>query len=287
MSRSGIALSAILLAMSACDGCRDEEASSETPAAVVEPAPANAATPVATGIVEGRVVIAEGAELPSYPIEMMPAATATDVPVEDCSPPKTTDRQPVTLGADGRGLMGALVAAANFRATPASTPRVRDVVIRDCRLSPMFVDATLGDTLRIKNEGTYPHVPVIPGVGAVQQAIVPGSTVEHVLSEAGLKTIGCGAFGANCGRLDYIVMLHPVHTTSGAEGRFRLENVPANEDVTINAWHPLFRAAEARVRVSPGETRTVELVLIPDPPRVTQPPPVPPHKLRPGEEFLD
>lgn len=285
---------ALLLVLAGCGDCGasrtqpDAQTTEVTQTQAATNPPAATPRVVQTGIVEGRILIAEGGELPSFPREMMPSALRTDVPVAECSPPKTTDRQPVTLAADGRGLVGVLVAAAGFRAAPPASPRTHEIAIRDCRLTPMFFDATVGDTMRLRNDSHYPHVPVIPGVGAIQQAMVPGTSNDFVLDQSGIKTIGCGAFGANCGRLDYVVMEHPVHTMSVAEGRFRLDNVPANEDLTVNAWHPLFRSATVNVRVAPGETRTVELVLTPEPPQVAPaPPPVPAHPLRPGEEFLD
>lgn len=212
----------------------------------------------AMGVVEGVVRLAPNAELPSYPPvrhERQPA------PPESCAPPRVDDRQPVRLG-EGRGLEGVLVAGAEFDTTVPHEPAPREVAIRDCRLTPMFVAATRGDTLVVKNETEYPFMPIV-GEGGLAQALLNGQTKSHPLDQGGVRTVTC-TFAAPCGRADVVVLYHPVHTLTGEAGRFRLE-VPAGEELEVHAWHPLFQEASETLTLEPGETRRVELVLDPAP----------------------
>jgi hypothetical protein len=211
------------------------------------------------------VRLAEGAELPTFPpVERQPTQPA---PPEQCAPPREADRQPVALGR-GRTLARVLVAAAEFDTAPPHVPATHRIRIQDCRLTPMFVAATRGDTLELVNETDYPFMPVAGGAG-VAQALMNGETRSIPLDQGGVKNLGC-TFAAPCGRADVVTLYHPLHTLSDAAGRFRLE-VPAGEELEIHAWHPLFEEASEAVTVPAGETRRVDLVLRP----ATPPTPIP------------
>jgi hypothetical protein len=71
--------------------------------------------------------------------------------------------------------------------------------------------------------------------------------------------------------MEVVTLYHPVFTVSDAEGRFRMTNVPADQDVRITAWHPLFQEIGGTARVSVGGTTTLELVITPNAP--PEPPP--------------
>lgn len=211
------------------------------------------------GVVEGVVRLPDGAELPSYPREV---DARRPPPPESCTPARVVDRQPVRLG-EGRGLGGVLVAAAEFDAEVPHEPETRRVAIRDCRLDPPFLVATRGDTLELKNETDYPFMPVMGG-GGLAQALLADQTRSFPLDQGGVKTLSC-TFAAACGRTDVVVLYHPLHTVTSDAGRFRLE-VPAGEELEVHAWHPLFQEASATVTVAAGETRRVELELVPSSP---------------------
>jgi hypothetical protein len=99
---------------------------------------------------------------------------------------------------------------------------------------------------------------------AVARTITSGQSQDYPLDQPGSFPLRCG-FTAPCGRTEVMVMLHALHATSDAEGRFRMQDVPADEPFVISAWHPLFQEAKADVRVAPGETKQIELVLTPLP----------------------
>ena len=232
-----------------CGSCGGERGA-ESPEAPAEPTPEVA-------VVEGTVRLAEGVELPAYP--PVERSAAQPAPPESCPPPREADRQPVGMG-EARGLSNVLVAAAEFDAAPASAPQTHRMSIRDCRLTPMFIAATRGDSLEITNETDYPYMPVTGNAG-MAQALMRGESRTIPLDQGGVKGLGC-TFTAPCGRAEVVVLYHPVHTLTGEAGRFRLE-VPAGEEIEIHAWHPLFEEASETVTVEAGQTRRIDFTLRP------------------------
>jgi hypothetical protein len=215
-------------------------------------------------VVEGVVRLAGGFELPSYAPEQMTKKLLKQLPPEAlpaaCTPPKTTDRQPVALTSDGL-LAGVMLAASNFAHQPSRPPLVHEVTIEDCRLKPSLVVAMKGDSLRVRSTVNYPFMPSY-NEGSSVRSLIPGQTYDVVLDKPGVAPLFCG-FTASCGRTDVIVMLHPVFATTDGSGKFRFDDFPAGENVTLSAWHPLFEEAKIELHLEPGEHKTVELVLRP------------------------
>ncbi len=261
-------------ALAACGPCgygagrRQADAGHDAGPASTEPA-------LQTGTVEGVVRLAEGKELPMLPEPPPPMAPWPP----SCTPVGPADRTPVRLG-DGRGLEGMLVSASAFQGSPPHEPRTIEVHIRDCRLTPTFVDATRGDTIELRNDVDNPFIPAFSGGGdGIAQALLHQHVRSLDLERGGVHEIAC-TWGAPCGKTQVAVLYHPVHTTTGAGGRFRLEHVPAGE-VEIHAWHPLFHDVMQRVTVVAGQTARITLTPEPSPP----PPPTPPEPLPPGAPF--
>ncbi|MCA9600647.1 MAG: hypothetical protein KC417_01410 [Myxococcales bacterium] len=244
----GVVLSVAV--MSSCTGCVGSDGNHEQTAQGV-----NANPPV--GIVEGVVLLAEDTEVPSY--DSTPAPNQPEPP-KSCSPPKILDHQPVHL-TDGRGLENVVIGATDFKRAPKHKPATRAVTIDDCRLSPQVIAATRGDTLRLTNNTDYPFLPEL-GTSQLLQTLLHRETRDIALEQGGVLKLGCG-FAAECGRTDVMVFYHPVHAISGKAGKFRMVNVPADEDVKLHAWHPLFEEAIQTVRVKPGQTVRVTFVLRP------------------------
>jgi hypothetical protein len=236
-----------------------------------EPEKAAPPAPVATtAIVEGSVRLAGGTELPSYPSERMEKKvlehTQHAALPETCTPPQTTDRQPVQVTPDGL-LTNVVVAASNFSKQPQRAPLTHDVLIDDCRLKPAVVVAMKGDTLRVRNALNYPFMPTY-GQTPVVRTLIKGQTYEVKLDQPGVAPLLCG-FTAPCGRSDVVVLLHPVHAATDAQGKFKIENFPAGETLKLSAWHPLFKESAIDVRAEPGEVKRVELMLTPLPSAAT------------------
>ena len=252
---------AFLLAVLA-GGCSCGQAESPT-----EPSPEGGEAAAEVTTIEGVVRLADGAELPSYPTNPMVAPHGRPSIPESCTPAQNADAQPVQQGE--RGLAGVLVALHDFARAPRHAPATHELAIRDCRLQPRLVVATRGDVLRIRNETDYPFLPDFGG--GMMQALLPERTRDVELAQGGVRSLECG-FAAPCGRAEVVTLYHPLHTVSEANGTFRIEGVPAGEEVRVSAWHPLFQEASQNVTVEEGETRRVELVLEPAPPPDAPPP---------------
>jgi hypothetical protein len=265
--RLALALSASLLAAPACQKdetpAAPETAASEEAATTTEETAAAPTTPVHVGTVRGVVRLAEGAELPSFTSEELGNVQGGG----GCPPPGGADAQPVTLG-EGRALEGVMVSAtgepeAFFAQVPPHEPVERRVVIDDCRLSPRLLVALRGDRLVLQNQTQQPMFPVI-GRASYADSLAFGATRTVELERAGVEAVSCGVRPA-CGRTDVVVVMNPVFGVTGEAGRFEMTNVPADQPITIHAWHPLFREARAETRVSEGGEAIVELVLEPRP----------------------
>ena len=267
MAGHGAAWLALALLAAGCNGCggKSGEGAGKPGAAPAKPlAPAK-------GVLTGVVRLTPGADLPEYSDAHMERKilghTERAAMPEMCSPPKLTDHQPVRLTDDGL-LIGVMLAASEFSTQSEVAPMVREVKIEDCRLSPRLITAKKGDTLRVMNMVNYPFMPAY-GETTMVKTLIPGQTYDVPLDKPGVSAVTCG-FTALCGRTDVIVLEHPYHAVTDDKGHFRIENFPADEPVTLNAWHPLFKEAKIELTLGRGEERSVELVLEP-----ASPPPAP------------
>ncbi len=265
---------ALFAALGACGGAADKSGGPEKAAVGgTALAPVSSPKPVASAVLTGSVRMAAGASLPAYPEALMERSVAgspdrgTFPPM--CTPPKIADRMPVRVAPDGK-LVGVMVALSDFKNAPKRAPKLHEVTIKDCRLTPNLVVAMIGDTLRLRNEVNFPFLPAL-GVTNYNEGLLPSQIKDIKLEEAGVKALLCG-FTAPCGRSDIVVMHHPLFAVTGEDGKFRIDDFPANEDVKLDAWHPLFGAAELTLRLAPGETKDVELTLTPKPIEPVVPP---------------
>jgi len=245
--------------MGGCDSCGDSNRSARADRPSRDVAREEPVR-VRFGVVEGFVRLAEGATLPSSP----PAPGTQLALPAGCPPVGERDRQPVQLG-EGRGLEGVLVAASAFDVTVPHETKTLRIVIRDCRLSPPFLAATRGDRIELTNDSSQPFLARVGGLGMFESILRGQAPRVLELERGGVQEISCGV-SASCGRTEIITLHHPVHTLSGAGGRFRLDNVPLDDDLEIHAWHPLFREDRATVTVERGSVKHMVLTLTPAPP---------------------
>lgn len=247
------------LAISACRSNRSASAVSKPESAPLSPIPT-----APRGIVRGTVLIAAGAALPAYPAEMMfrqvLAVAKPEALPEECPAASDADRQPVGL-TDRGGLTGVLVTVSDFSRSEKRPPIIHDISIKNCRLSPELAAAAQGDSLRLHSDSMYPFMPEL-GAASMAQTLIRGQERVIPLDRAGVWPLLCG-FTAPCGRTDVVVLYHSLFAVTDSRGEFRIEKIPAGETVTINAWHPLFRASNLKISLQAGETREVELSLAP------------------------
>lgn len=264
------------LALARCTGC-DEEAA--PPVTTVTAGARCMVGDVPIGTVEGIVRLADGEDEPSYPDSPFEVAHAGALP-ESCTPPQTRDRRPLELG-EGRGLSNVGVAATGDSEhwIAAGEPVVHEVRIHDCRLDPVTITATTGDSLHLTNEITYPFMPDL-GLGMLQ-AVLPADPLDAPVDRAGPRALEC-SFAAPCGRAQLLAFRSPVHTVTQEGGRFRIENAPADQELTITAWHPTIAAGTGTTRVTECGTSHVEIVVH----RFEAPPPPPRTSILPGPSVV-
>jgi len=94
------------------------------------------------------------------------------------------------------------------------------------------------------------------------QAVIKDQTRLVKLSTMGVQRLGC-AFGALCGSAHVVVLGHPVFAVTDAKGKFRIDNVPANQALTVHAWHPLFRETKRQVTLVEHQEHTVDIAISP------------------------
>jgi len=268
---------ALVLLLAGCDGC----GSAQEPSSDVEES-SGGTEGDGPGVIVGVVRLAEGAETPQYPENPMVPPPGRPDPPDTCPPAQQTDRAPLQPGTE-RGLGGVLVALHDFSTIPEHEPVIHEMTITDCRLTPRLLVATRGDTLRLTNETDYPFLPNF-GSGGIMQAILHERSRNTELDQGGIRTLQCG-FAAPCGRAEIVTLYHPLHSVTEPTGRFRIEDVPAGEEVRVSAWHPLVQEASETVTLRPGETREIELVV--EPAEITAPTPPDEERDGPAEDDPD
>jgi hypothetical protein len=254
---------ALLLGLSsALGGCPDEPKEGRPD----EPEAERGARPEAergdTGTVVGVVRLAEGTAVPRARLDASRSAVDTS---PACPAIDDRDFTPV-FEVDGK-LANILVSATGDRATffpalPARDPADVELVIgKDCRLTPRVVGAVQGDTLVLKNRAPIAMLPFV-GQQSYVESLSSSESRRETLEKRGVHRVACGVSGY-CGSADVVVIPHPVFAVTGATGEFVLDNVPADQEITLHAWHPLFKETAIKVRVSRGERAEVELVIEP------------------------
>jgi hypothetical protein len=228
--------------------------------------------PVAT--VFGHVRLAPGEPLPLYPEVMLgreplhPREAPGPLPPE-CADAGTASRAPVTMDA-ARGLAGMVVTASDFHRYRPAKPAARRVRIEGCALRPRTIAMTQGDRLVIENLDAFAFAPLF-GPAYEAKPLPRGQRVFLRTYPGTIEPLSCSS-DAPCGRADVYVLRHPVHAVSGANGAYRIENVPAGELVRLTALHPLFEDVDAQVWLDPGQKLRVDLVVRPKPRFVPAPP---------------
>ncbi|HKP57489.1 MAG TPA: hypothetical protein VJV78_12245 [Polyangiales bacterium] len=270
-----LTLCAVLGLASGCEACRPKPKLEATPSSTESETKQEGP---AVGTLTGSVKLAPGATLPSYRRQDMERNVLQHIKdgtfPEVCTPPKISDRTPVLEGPEGK-LIGVMVAASEFSQPIKREPKVFDIVIKDCRLTPRLVVGQMGDMINLKNEVQFPFMPTY-GANAYNETLTPGQSKALKLDKAGVDNVLCG-FTAPCGRTDVVVLRHPVFAVSDDTGTFKIEDFPADETIKLSAWHPLFQDASISVKVARGETKNVEFVLTPapQPPETPEPAPTP------------
>jgi hypothetical protein len=163
------------------------------------------------------------------------------------------------------GPQGALVnAVVDLVDVAAGKPVARAPVVLDnrkCMFVPHVRDATIGQTLELRNSDPFVHdahawlgTRTLFNVG-----ILPNHSKREVLNDAGIVHINCNV--RHSWMHAYVFVDNdPYHAVTGADGRFAIEQVPPGT-YTLRIWHEQLGSSERRVTVEPGKTATVDVGL--------------------------
>ncbi|MCB9707949.1 MAG: hypothetical protein H6714_04080 [Myxococcales bacterium] len=256
--RLGVLLS-ILCTLVACPEPKSKEPPPRRKAAVSAPKPEMRAT-LAMGAIEGRVVLAPHKKMPELSkLQYFATESAARLKLpEKCTPLR--DKELRVVKEFKRGLSPILVTITGFTRAPQAAARTHAMSIEDCRLVPGFLAAHQGDILALTNKSESPFLPRFRG-DAFLQTIISQQTRRIELKSLGFQRIGC-AFGASCAGAYLVVLGHPVFAMTDNEGRFRMDNVPAGEDVVLHAWHPLFSESKRLIKANPHAVIRIEDVVL-------------------------
>ena len=164
--------------------------------------------------------------------------------------------QDVVVGADG-ALSGVVVEIAGVKQKQADLewpPQEGGYVIRqkDCRFQPSFMVVPNKTELIIYNDD-----PVLHNLNTAQWNLAqPGGTVDPIrktimFQGRSFERVGCNVHGWM--EAYVYIARSPYYAVTGADGRFRIENVPAGS-YRVSARHPKLGAQRFKVEVGSGET---------------------------------
>ncbi len=276
----------LLCALVACGGDKQSVANPQVLPAGSKPATSapSAAAPEATGVIEGVIVLEEGAALPRLPNPKETSKLVVVNPPRPCTPLDDNDLQPVKRDAATGGLSSVHVALTGMASTAPVAPRTHELRLVNCRLNQPLLAARLGDSVRITNGSESALLPSMPG-DSFMEAILPNQSRTIELKRVGSSRIACG-FSSYCGQTDLLVTSHSLFAVSDATGHFRIDNVPLDRELTVHAWHPLFDESHETftlTRTKDAATRTVKLVLKPLPVAAVAPAPTKAGKPKPDK----
>jgi len=239
----------LTLAVSMLAGCSkkkkgDDEEASEPTAAAEKPTAAaeKAEAPAGFGSINGTVAFSGKApEAKELPRKADPVCAAK--PMKD---------NEVIVNGNGT-LKDVLVRVAPGAvkgkfASPDSTVNVKQ---EDCMYVPRVQGAVAGQVVQIENsDKTMHNVHTYKGQETIlnqgQPAGSPAIKKDSVASEAAVLKFKCDVHPWMAGFL--VVTDHPFFQTTGADGAFKLDKVPAGK-YTVEAWHSKYGLKTAQVTV--------------------------------------
>jgi plastocyanin len=249
--RALVPMSVALLALAAASCSKKEASESSEPAAPAAekaaPAAEKAAEPAGFGIVSGAVAFTgkapEAAELPrkSDPVCAAKPMKSNEVIVN----PNQTLKDVLVRITPGS-------VKGKFSA-PTSNVQVKQ---QDCMYIPRVQGAFAGQTVEIENDDKTMHnVHTYRGQETIlnqgQPAGSPPIKKDNLASEAAVLKFKCDVHPWMTGFV--VVTDHPFFQTTGADGAYKLDKVPAGK-YTVEAWHSKYGLKTAQVTVEPDKT---------------------------------
>ena len=131
-----------------------------------------------------------------------------------------------------------------------------------CRFAPHMAFMRPKGTVKMTSKDATLHTMHAAGEGGRAffniSIPVPNMTLSRPVDKAGIVTLSCSTHTWMRG---YLIVSEEVSASTGADGRYRLDGVPAGT-YTLKVWHEALKiAAPVKVTVKDGETVTVDLAL--------------------------
>jgi plastocyanin len=247
-----VSMSVTLLALAATS-CSKKEASESSepavPAEKVAPAAEKAAEPVAAGFgaVTGTVAFSGKApEMAELPRKADPVCAAKPMKSNEVIVNGNATLKDVLVRITPGTVKGKFAAPT----TPAMVKQ------QDCMYVPRVQGAVAGQIVEIENEDKTMHnVHTYKGQETIlnqgQPAGSPPIKKDSIASEAAVLKFKCDVHPWMTGFL--VVTDHPFFQTTGADGAFKLDKVPAGK-YTVEAWHSKYGLKTAQVTVEANKS---------------------------------
>jgi plastocyanin len=147
----------------------------------------------------------------------------------------------------------------------AKAPAPADVLVSNdrCRFVPHVALLRPGGAIRMTSQDAVLHT--MHAAGSDGRAFfnvslpIPKMTLSRTVDRPGPVTLSCSTHTWMRG---YLYVTDELAAVSGADGRFRLEGVPAGTH-ELRIWHEALKAsAPVKVTIKDGETATVDITMI-------------------------
>ena len=157
-------------------------------------------------------------------------------------------------GPDG-ALADAIVGVTGYDGYVPATGEAKTVHIKGCAFDTRTVTLTFGQRLEVKNHDGEAYLPHLNGARnpALMVAMPNGDAVRIYPREPGRYLLTDDIKHPWMG-IDVFVFKYATHDVTRADGRYRIEGIPAGR-VKVSVWHPqIAQSVEKLVDVRAGET---------------------------------
>ncbi len=193
------------------------------------------------------VIRTRATALPAVRVTVDPRVCGTQLPDEA-----------ILVDAEGR-LANAVVTLVGVKAT--STPPPPMIMNDKCRFVPRVQVVTPGATVRSSSKDAVLHTTTVQdanGRPLFSLALpVPGLTMSKAVGAPGIARVSCNTHPWMRG---WLVVTDEMAAVTDANGRFRLENVPAGT-YELRVWHEALQPVSRKVTIAEAKPARVEIEL--------------------------
>lgn len=207
-----------------------------------------------TGSVEGHVRVVGDHALPTPNMDFARCPGAAKLWGKDF-------READSTGTGPRALADAVVAVTGYKGFLAEKGESKTVTIEGCGFKTLTVTLTFGQRLEVKNATDDFWTPVLePSPRLVMMMAAPhGDPVRIYPKKPGHYLLVDR--DRKYAYADVYAFLHPLHTSSDLEGKYRIDGIPVGK-VKVNARHPRLDAETTMdLDVRPGVVHPIDLTI--------------------------